>query len=141
MSRATVLGDAVVTALNGESFSQAFTSTRKYRPIMTLKAIKNLTVTVLIPAVVQSIISRGSNTDVITVDILVQQQANPDDNTVIDALMNLCEEIAEFFRDVNFSNTQWRSTEIVSVYDIEDLSEWQAFTALVRLEYRVVWSK
>ena len=141
MSRLTVLGDAVVTSVNDATFSKDFTATRRYRPVVELKDLKDLTVTVIAPSLTQTIISRSSNTDSMIVDVLVQQQADPDNNTTTDVLLDLCEEIGEHFRGVNFSYACWESTEILSVYDMEDLSNFRMFSALVRLNYRSVWRK
>ena len=141
MSRLTALGDAVVTSLNDESFSEDFTSTRRYRPIIELKDLKDLTVTVIVPSLVQNITARKINTDDMVVDVLVQQQADPEDNAVMDALLDLCEKIGEHFRGLNFSPAYWRSTEILSTYDMEDLSTYRMFSALIRVNYRGAWRK
>lgn len=141
MSRYTILGDAVVTSLNDATFSEDFTCTRKYRPITKLKELSDLTVTVLIPSVTQKISSRSLNTDTMIVDILVQQQANADDNNVVDALIDLCEELAEHFRDVDFDYAMWVQTEVITTYDMEDLADYRMFSGLTRVTYRHVWRK
>ena len=139
MSRLTALGDAVVVSLNDKSFSEDFTATRRYRPIMELKDLADLTVTVIAPSLVQEITSRSANTDSMIIDILVQQQADPEDNEAMDALLGLCEEIGEHFRGKNFDSTYWKTTEILSTYDMEDLSTYRMFSALIRLNYRAAW--
>ena len=141
MSRYTDLGDAVVTSLNDETFSIDFTSTRKYRPVMELKELSTLTVTILTPSVTQEITSRSTNNDMMLVDVLVQKQSNPDDNSDTDLLMDLLEELAEHFRDVHFSSSRWVRTEIISTYDIEDLSDYRLFSGLVRVTYEQHWVK
>ena len=139
MSRLTTLGDAVVVSLNDTNFSQDFTATRRYRPIIELKDLADLTVTVIVPSIVQNITARKINTDDMVVDVLVQKQADPESNTVMDALLNLCEEIGEHFRGLNFGSAYWRSTEILSTYYMEDLYNYRMFSALVSVNYRGAW--
>lgn len=141
MSRYTVLGDAVVTSLNDASFSEDFTSTRRYRPIVELKELSDLTVTVIIPSVTQEISSRSLNTDIMIVDVLVQQQANADDNDEVDPLIDLCEEIGEHFRGVDFDYAMWVKTEVITTYDMEDLASFRVFSGLIRVTYRFSWRK
>ncbi len=139
MSRATDLGDLVVTSLNDASFSMEFTSARKYRPISELKDLSTLTVTVLVPTVRQEITSRSMSSDTITVDVLVQKQANADDNDIVDPLIDLVEEIGAHFRGLRFTHAEWLTTELVSHYDMEDIASYRLFSSLLRMTYICYW--
>lgn len=139
MSRATVLGDAVVTSLNGNSFSIEFTAVRRYWHTYRLKDLKTLTVTVVIPSITQTIASRRVNQDITIVDVLIQKQVDVSDNDAVDLLADLAEEIAEYFRGLDVGSHTWVGTTIETFYDMEDMAESRLFSSLVRVSYRCNW--
>jgi len=141
MSRASALAEAVKDILNTVEFSQEFTAIRAYRAFYSLKDLAVLKVTVLAPLTEQLIAGRKGNFDNITVEIVVQKQVDPTDNTALDLLADLVEEIAENFRGTRTKSWGWLGTEIAVPYDINDLSEWRVFTAVVRLRYQIAWIK
>ena len=139
MSRSTALAEAVKNILNDNTYSLEFTAVRGYRLNYKYKELSALHVTVLATTVVQASISRVGNTDDISVDIVVQKQAKPDDNTTCDALSDLVEEIAESFRGTRYKKWPWLQTEISVPYDAEELSNSNVFAALITLHYQIAW--
>jgi len=141
MSRATAIADLLVADINSQSFSQEFVSTREYRPIESIKALKNtLHVQVLIPQISQTILTRSATTDTITIDVLVQKKVDRT-NDVVDQLMNLVEEISDYLRGIVYGNASWVSSVILVPYDPEDLSSVGVFTGLVRSQFNLSWVK
>jgi len=138
MSQITDIADAVVTALNGQSFSQSFTAARAYRPSFDLQEMKDLHVTVVPKGI--ELITAGRNlpqSDVL-IDIGVQKKLAESDETEIDALMGLVQEIVEFIRDTKkFGGASWVKTENVPIYSQEHLSELRQFTSVLTLTLRI----
>ena len=122
MSRASTLGDAIVADLNDQSFEIAFKVVRKYHTTSDAKALKNLTVTLMIPGMTHDVISRVGNDDTTSIVIIFQKQCKPEDNNTVDPLTDLVEKVADYFRDKNYGGSRWVSpTEIMPFYDLEDM--------------------
>lgn len=141
MNRSAAVAEAVKDILSAATYSLPFTATRDYRVFYSLKDLKTLRVTVIAPSVEQSIVSRNTNADIITVNIVIQKQVDPTDVAAIDLLADLVEEIAESFRGTRFKKWIWLGTKIVTPYDLEDLSEWRTFTSVIELQYQIAWTK
>jgi len=143
MSRATVLGDAIVDNLNDAvatgTFSQTFKAERVYNVTFDLKDHKNLQLSVMIPRIVQSIVSRIGNQDHTQVSIIIGKHCKPESLSDIDPLMTFVEEIADHFRDLNFGSASWKSTETVIPYSPEDMMEHRHFAAAIHLIYDITW--
>ena len=141
MSRATVLAEAIKDGLNDAEFDPSFTAVRSYRPLWELKDLKTLRVMVIVPTIIQETISRIGNLDTISVDIAIMKQVDPSDNDAVDILMGLVEDVAEYFRSTNFDNALWEKTLITIPYDISDLVESRVFYSVIRVQYRICWTK
>lgn len=141
MNRSSALAEAIKDILNAADYSLDFTAIRSYRAFYTLKDLKTLKVTVIAPAVEQAILARNSNTDIISVDIVIQRQVDPTNTDAIDTLADLVEEIAESFRGTRRKAWIWLGTKITTPYDMEDLSEWRCFTSVIQLQYQIAWVK
>lgn len=139
MSRATVLGDAIIAYLNGHKFSKSFVAERKYIDTNDLKDINKLTVILLTPRVSQNVISRIGNVDMIYISILIWDHVDGNDNNKVDLLVDLTEEIADHFRDNNLGGGQWESTEVVNNYDLDSMMGSGMFASAIQLVYRVIW--
>lgn len=141
MARTIDIADAVVTALNGHSFSQEFTAVRAYRPTFDLKDMTHLHVTVVPKAVELSTAGRGLAQSDVQIDVGVQKKlsAVDEDTTEIDALMDLVQEIADFVRATGrFGEAAWVRTENAPVYSQEHLAELRQFTSVLTLTLRVM---
>ena len=139
MALAIDIADAVVTALNGQGFSQPFTAARAYRPAFDLREMKDLHVTVVPKGVELTTAGRGLAQSDVQIDIGVQQKLATGDDAGIDALMGLVQEIAEFVRATRqFGEAVWVKTENTPIYSPEHLGELRQFTSVLTATLRVV---
>jgi hypothetical protein len=141
MAIITDIADAVVTELNGHTFSQPFTAQRFYRPVFDLAEMSVLHVSVVPRGMTIERLDRSRNQHDMQIDIAVQKKCQTCDNAELDALMALVEEIADFFRLrrlTAYPNAVWVRTENVPVYAPEHLEEYRQFTSVLTLTFRVV---
>ncbi|OQB78594.1 MAG: hypothetical protein BWX88_05154 [Planctomycetes bacterium ADurb.Bin126] len=138
------IADAVAAELNGHTFSQAFTARRLYRPVFDLADMKTLHVSVVPKGVEMQGASRTLVQHDYLIDVGVQKKlpTSPSgDNTEIDALMALVEQIADFFRQRRLQampNVVWVKTENPSIYLPEHLDQLRQFTSVLTLTFRVL---
>ena len=134
------VADAVVTALNAGSFSQPFTAERAYLPCYELDDIKQLRVTVVPKAIEIQVKDRGTTQDDVAVDIAVQQKLSAADNSEIDGLLTLVQEIADHLRFGQFAaiGAVWVGTRNEPVFAQEHIDQFRVFTSLLTLTYRVI---
>ncbi|HUT57738.1 MAG TPA: hypothetical protein VNA25_07785, partial [Phycisphaerae bacterium] len=124
MATVTDIADAMVAALNGYAFGQAFTAVRAYVPTFELKDMKDLHVTVVPKGMEVSIAGRGYFATDVQIDVAVQKRLATADNAEIDALMGVVQEIAEFLRrQERFASAAWIKTENLPIYSAEHLGE------------------
>ena len=139
MSTIADIADAVVTELNGHSFSQPFTAARAYLPVFDLKEMKDLHVTVVPKGLELSTAGRGLAQSDVQIDVAVQKKLASADNAEIDALMGLVQEIAEFIRATGrFGDAVWVKTENLPIYSPEHLGELRQFTSVLTLTLKVM---
>ncbi|HPD17396.1 MAG TPA: hypothetical protein PLE19_20860 [Planctomycetota bacterium] len=133
------IAEAVVTALNGHTFSQPFTAARAYRPVFDLKDLTDLHVTVVPKGVELTTAGRGLAQSDVQIDIGVQKKLTASDNAGIDPLLGLVQEIAEFVRATGrFGDAAWVKTENTPIYSQEHLGELRQFTSVLTLTLRLV---
>jgi len=136
------IADAVVTELNGGTFSEAFTAERHYKPVFDLPEMKTLHMTVVPKGVAAAPASRGLLQHDYQIDVAAQKKLSSGaaDNAEIDALMGLVEEIADFFKQRNLDSVSavWVATENAPVYSPEHISELRQFTSVLTLTFRVL---
>jgi len=142
VSLITDIADAVVAELNAPGapgFSMPFTAERLYRPDFELPEMKDLHVTVVPHGLEMTTAGRGLSQHDVQIDVAVQKKLDAADNTEIDALMGLVEEIAELFRTKRqFSDAAWLRTENSPVYSQEHLGELRQFTSVLTVTLRTV---
>ena len=139
MSIIADIADAVVAALNGQSFSQSVTAQREYRVEYNLKDMKDQRVTVVPKAVEMTTAGRGLAQNDIQIDLAVQKKLTAGDNPEIDTLMGLVQEIAEFVRATGrFGDAMWVRAENTPIYSQEHLGEMRLFTSVLTVTLRVM---
>lgn len=142
MSAITDIADAVVTALNGHTFSQPVTAARCYVPVFDLKEMKDLHVTVVPRGLEMSTASRSLLQSDVQIDVAVQKKLPADstgDSAAIDALMGLVQEIAEFVRATGrFGEALWVKTENKPIYSPEHLEQLRQFTSVLTLTFKLM---
>ena len=134
------VADAVVAELNATVFSLAFTAKRHYQPRYEMADLKTLQVTVIPSGLTTQTLGRGQAQRDVAIDIAVQQKLDQENNTTLDPLMALAEEIAEHFRGrrlANSPNAIWVKTEHRAIYATEHLQQYRQFTSVITLTFRV----
>jgi len=141
MALVTDVADAVVAELNATTFSQPFEAKRAYLPQFDLAEMKDLHVTVVPKAVTIQPGSRSQNQHEVAIDVAVQKKLDQADNTEIDALMGLVDEIADRFRLKrldSYPNAVWMKTEQEPIYSQEHLDQMRQFTSVLTFTFRLL---
>ncbi len=133
------IADAIVAALNGQTFSQPVTAERAYRAAFDLQEMKDLHVTVVPKGAELTTAGRGLAQSDVQIDIGVQKKLATGDDAEIDELMGLVQEIAEFVGATRqFGEAVWVKTENTPIYSQEHLGELRQFTSVLTLTVRVM---
>lgn len=133
------MADAVVAALNGQTFSQPFMAVRAYRAAFDLQEMKDLHVTVVPKGLELVTAGRGVAQSDVQLDIGVQKKLATSDDAEIDELMGLVQEVAEFIRATRqFGDAIWVKSENTPIYSQEHLGELRQFTSVLTLTLRVM---
>lgn len=133
-----IISDAVVTSLNGASFSMPFTAARRLVPTFDLPELAALQVSVVPRSLARTASGRRDSWLDCTVDIGVQKQVAGDADA--DALIALTEEIAEHLshqRLIGAPEAAWLTTATDPLIAAEHLDQQRAFTSVVSVTYRV----
>lgn len=139
MSRITDIADAIVAALNAETFSLPFTSARFYRPIYEIKDLKTLRVTVVPRGDESEDASRSEVQHDIQVDIAVQIHVADMGLATLDPYMDLVEEIVDFIQAKRtFGVGSWMQTDNRPIFAPEHLSEQRTFTSIITVTLRTL---
>jgi hypothetical protein len=141
MTLAVDIAEAVTAQLNGQSFSQPFTTERLYLPVFELPEMKTLHVSVVPKGITVTQISRNCAANDISVDVAVQKKLEQGDNAEIDALLQLADELASFFRFKTLPGPLgacWIKTEHSALYSPEHVEQMRQFTSVFTLTFRVI---
>lgn len=139
MSQIVDVAEAILVALNAETFSPVFTATRDYAPEFDLQN-KALRVTVVPSALPTGILSRSESQSDVRIDIGVQKKLSGSvTNAEIDTLIGLVEQIAIFIRtERGFSTSRWIGTENDPIYSQEHMKDMHQFTSVLTVTLRLV---
>lgn len=134
------LAQAVVTELNGASFSQAFTATRHYVPKIDMKDAATLSVLVAPSGFSTSVASRANDDEEYTIDVGILKRLVAEGNDELDPLMQLVEEIKDHFRRKTIASPASVCTEITNdpIFDIESLDQKRQFASVLNLKFTAV---
>ncbi len=141
MSVITNIADAIVAELDAASLSQPLTAVRKFVPSFALTEMKDLHVTVVPKAIQVTKADRTRNTFDAQIDIAIQKKFETGDLAEIDPLLDLVEEVADFFRLRRLDSypaAHWMKTEHSPIYSQEHWDEMRQFTSVLTLTFRVV---
>ena len=140
-SSSILIAEAVKDSLNGKSFTQAFTAERLYRAINDLKDLKTLKVSVVPRTLGSTVVSRSEFSNLVETDIAIQKKLTLSEfatNTAPDALMNLVQEIIDFFNGLalaTLSAAKWISTVSDPIYAPEHYDGFRQFTSVITVAY------
>ncbi|MCC6910375.1 MAG: hypothetical protein IT430_20765 [Phycisphaerales bacterium] len=138
MSTLTALADAVTESLNGASFSMPFTAERLHQPSFNLAGLATLRVSVVPKSETIATASRANSFFDCAVDVGVQKKVA--DDTEIDVLLDLVEEIADHLRLKRldeYPSAAWLSIEHDPVVAAEHLDQNRQLTSVLTVTYRV----
>ena len=141
MAVITDIADAVAAEINAGSFSQLVSAARDYLPAFELADMQTLRVTVVPKSVTTLPGGRAHNQYDYAIDVAVQKKLDAADNTEIDELMTLVDELADhlrFKRLTDYPNAAWLKTENQPVYAQEHLQELRQFTSILTFTFRVM---
>jgi hypothetical protein len=138
MSVITDIADAVTDSLNDGSFSEAFTAERLHQPSFELPDLQTLRVSVVPKSLEIRNASRQHSFFDCTIDVGLQQKV--DDDTRVDDLLVLAEEIADHLRLqrlADYPQAAWLSIEHDPVVASEHLDQHRQLTSVLSVTYRV----
>lgn len=141
MSEIIAVADSIVVELNAAALSLPLVAERHYVPSFELKELTTLHVSVVPKAMTITKSDRTHNVHDIQVDVAVQKKFDSGNVAEIDPLMNLVEEIADFFRLrrlASYPNAHWIRTEHMPIYSQEHWDEMRQFTSVLTFTFRVV---
>ena len=141
MAVITDIADAVVAELNGHTFSQPLAAVRHYRPLFDLAQMQDLHVTVVPKALAVERLDRTSHQEDYEIDVAVQRKVDAVDNTTLDPLTALVQEVADFLRGRRLAALPAALCVAVRnepIYAPEHLDELRQFTSVLTFTYRVV---
>ncbi len=133
-----LIADAIVAALNGAGFSQAFTAERLFAPIFELKDIGTLHVTAAPRLSDTATASRSSDIIDEMVDVAIQQRVTNPEGAEVEDLKKLVDEIRLFLRglDVSVDGAQWFKIENDPTYDPTTLRNEKQFMSIINTTYK-----
>ncbi len=146
MSTITDLADAVVSRINSGRYSQDVTAQRLYQPVLELPDAETLQVSVVPKAQRVTVLSRTENAFQIDIDVAVQKKVGKidDDQTELDALMALVQEIIDRLRFEHLvigaptpKRALFQSLTHEPIYAREHLDQLRQFTSVVTVTYQV----
>lgn len=141
MAVITDIADAVVVEINAGSFSLPVSATREYLPAFELADMRTLRVTVVPKSVTTLPGGRAHSQYDYAIDVAVQKKLDTNDNSEIDDLMTLVDELADhlrFKRLDSYPNAHWLKTDNEPVYAQEHLQELRQFTSILTFTFRVM---
>ena len=139
------IADAVVTALNAHTLSQAFTAARYYLPEFDLPEMDQLHVSVVPAELDEEIADRTRDRAEYKIHVAVQKRVTKQDppgldTSAIDGLMALVQEIDDLLHHkplAGYEEAHWTKTENKPIYDPKHLKEHGQFTSLLVFTFRV----
>jgi len=134
------IADAVVAELNSATLSQSVQAVRLFVPNFDLKDMKDLHVSVVPRELHVRGLDRHRNSYDAAIDLAVQKKFKKGDAAEIDPLVGLAEEIADLFRLkrlTSFPGAVWVGTDHRVLYSREHWDQFNQFTSLLTLTFRV----
>ena len=134
------IADAVVSALNAQTFSQAFTAARLYVPRETLEELKTLAVSVVPESVVATRHDRAAFEEDYRVVVAIRKKLTGDAPADVDPYVLLTQEIADYLRANRpplYSDAAPVAVEIDPFFVPDQLDTKRQFTSLLTVTYQL----
>ena len=135
------IADAVVAELNASALFAPCVAERSYAPLFELSEMKDLHVTVVPRGKTTAAHSRATTQEDVAIDVAIQMKLDKADNEEIDALMELVDQIAEYFKLKRLTacpDAAWIGTEYRAIFSPEHLAKMRQFTSVLSLTFRIV---
>lgn len=132
------IADALVTDLNAQTFSQPFTAVRCYLPRHKLEDLATIQVCVVPKDDVGQRASRAQWQQDYKIDLAIQQKLGDDEQTQMDGLLLLGQEIADFLKAHPLSGNPAALIECgyAPLFDPEHLEKHKTLTTVLNLTFR-----
>ena len=128
--------DAVLQEFLNNSWSLSFTPEKSFRPVYDLGELETLQVSIVFREYSKTIITRGDNDNIVSVDVGVMRKIQSDlDN---ENLIALCQEIMDFFLFKRINSPDGICIQTVLQHVPEHISEYRQFSGIIRLNFRVI---
>lgn len=135
--RITTLADKVLEEINARTYSVFFKASREYSPLIDIKDTESIYVVVIPSDSEAASVSRSNIYRDVTIDIAVQKKLSKQfDNSEIDPLMSLTEEIQESLVNLRFDNSIWKSTAFKTIFYQPHLQQNNQFTSVFSVTFR-----
>lgn len=134
------LAEALVSHLNGGSFSVPIQAVRRYQPVFELPQLQTVQVSVVPKSISVVALDRGAQAFDLAVDIGIQKQVNPETLAEMDALLALVAEVVDYLRGrrlPEFPQAAWVGIANEPVFASEHLESKRVFTSVVSVTYRL----
>lgn len=139
MSRVIDLADALVTALNTQTWTIPATAKREYRPVFDMKDMKNLRISVVPRNVEATMADRTSALHKIQIDVGLQKKLVLQDLTEIDNLMDVVQEVEDFVRsERSIGSGAWTETSNSPIFSQEHMADYRQFTSVLTFSFRLM---
>jgi len=141
-SRAITLATNIVTALNANTFSLAFTAERAYEPDVVLTDLATLKVFVVPHAKAEKPIGRRPTNQApvcevgTVIEIGVLKHIGSPAPALVDPLTALVEEIGDYLKGHQVADAQWMALENDPIWYSNHLVDAGQFTSVLKLTYR-----
>ena len=132
------IADGVINLLNAGTFSSSFTAKRVAVPLFERETLRSLTVTLWIVSETETVVSRDHTERLYTVDIGIQNPADPDSVSDIDSMMTLIEEVRNTIRGTTIGSADWAGTEAEPLYNLQTIGDSREFISVISVTYREV---
>ncbi len=139
MTTTPEIAQAVADSLNATVFGQPVTAERAWLPVYDLGEMETLRVTVVPTTRTLTTVSRAALQAEHRIEVAVQRRVDPEDLPAVDALVALCNEIAEHLTGAALPalpDIRWAKTEHTLLAAPEHLNELRQFTGLIAVTYR-----
>ena len=139
MAIITEVAQAVTDELNTAEFSIPFQAVRHYQPVYELQQMQSLHVTVVPRGIATSVLDRSRLVHEVQIDIAVQKKFASGSVEELDPLMELVQEIADYFykRQLSGTNALWVKTENKPIYAPEHIQELRQFTSVLTIHFKL----
>jgi hypothetical protein len=138
MSGISDIADGVISLLNEGTFSSSFTAKRVAVPLFERETLRSLTVTLWIVSETERVISREHTERLYTVDVGIQNPADPDSVSDIDSMMTLIEEVRDTVRGTTIGSAVHAGTEAEPLYNLQTIGDSREFISVISITYREV---